>query len=94
MKLFDSVTKAEETRKKQNEHYKGIGYQPPYNLNDTDKQRLYLCEGFSNYCAGENMESENWESKYLSSFKFAKAFSISDIVAQALNQFSVILPIS
>ncbi len=91
MKLFEMVCKAEEDTQKLEEENKKIGYKSPYKIdNDLDKQKFYLCKGFSNYCAGENVKSENWEGKHFAAFKLAKAFIKSDIVAQSLKNYSVV----
>lgn len=90
MKLFDLVCKAEEDIKKRDEHYKKIGYKPyPKINNDMNKQKFYLCSGFSEYCAGEDIKSENWEGKHFSSFKLAKGFVKGDIVGNALKHYTV-----
>lgn len=91
MKLFELVSKAEKDTQKQHEEYEKIGYTSyPKIDNDIDKQKFYLCNGFSNYCAGEDVKSENWEGKHFAAFKLAKAFVKSDIVAQSLKNYSVI----
>jgi len=91
MKLFELVCKAEEDTQKREEENKKIGYKSPYKIdNDLDKQKFYLCNGFSNYCAGENVKSENWEGKHFAAFKLAKAFVKGDIVAQSLKHYSIV----
>jgi len=90
MKLFDLVGKAEEEVQKRDEHYKKIGYKSyPKIDNDIDGQKFYLCSGFSNYYAGEDIKSENLEGKHFAAFKLAKGFVKSDIVGQSLKHYSV-----
>ena len=90
IKLFEIVCKAEEDIQKRNEHYKKFGYKSyPKINNDMDKQKFYLCNGFSKYCVGEDIKSENWEGKHFAAFKIAKAFAKGNIVSNASNQYQV-----
>ncbi len=91
MKLFELVCNAEETAQKREEASKKIGYKSLYKIdNDLDKQKFYLCNGFSNYCAGEDIKSENWEGKHFAALKIAKGFVKGDIVANSLKHYNVI----
>jgi hypothetical protein len=90
MELFELVCNAEEYVQKRDEYYKKVGYKSyPKIDNDEDKQRFYLCSGFAEYCAGEDMKAENWEGKHFSAFKLAKGFVKGDIVGNALKHYSV-----
>ncbi len=90
MELFDLVGRAEEEAEKRAQEQEGTGYKSPYKIdNEIDKQKFYLCAGFSDYCAGKNIKSENWEGKHFAAFKLAKAFVKSDIVGQSLKHCSV-----
>jgi hypothetical protein len=90
MKLFELVCKAEEDNQKRDEHYKKIGYKSyPKIDNDIDKQKFYLCSGFAEYCAGEDMKAENWEGKSFAALKLAKGFVKADIVANLLRHCTV-----
>jgi len=91
MKLFELVCDAEEAAQKLGEASKEIGYKSPYKIdNELDKQKFYLCDGFSNYCAGDDIKSENWEGKHFSAFKIAKGFVNGDIVTNSLKHYNVI----
>ncbi len=90
MKLFELVCCAEEETQKQSERNKEIGYKPPYKISDDiDKQKFYLCKGFSNYCVGSDMKSENWEGRNFAVLKLAKAFVKTDIVKTTLKKFKI-----
>ncbi len=90
MELFELVYKAEEDIQKRDEYYKKIAYKSyPKINNDINKQKFYLCSGFSKYCAEENIKSENWEGKHLAAFKLAKGFVKGDVVANALKHYAV-----
>lgn len=91
MKLFELVLKAEEDMQKQNERNEETGYDPAYKIsNEIDKQKFYLCSGFSKYYADNDIKSENWEGKNFAAFKFAKAFVKTDIIKTALKDFKII----
>lgn len=84
------ICKAEEKAQKRDEYNKKINYSPPYRIdNDIDKMKLHLCQAFRDYCLGENMKSENSESRGFAAFKFAMAFVKADVVANALKHCSV-----
>lgn len=91
MEFFDLVCKAEENIQKQHEQYEKISHTSyPKIDNDIDKQKFYLCSGFSEYCAGKDIKSENWEGKHFAAFKLAKGFVKSDIIAQSLKHYSIV----
>lgn len=91
VKLFEFADKAEEDIQERDEYYKKTGYKPyPKINNDIDKQKFYLCRGFSKYCAGEDIKSENWEGKNFAAFKLAKGFVKSHIVKTALKEFKIV----
>jgi hypothetical protein len=91
MELLKRVCKAEEEYKERDEHYKKIGLTSyPKIDNDIDKQKMYLCSGFAEYCAGEDLKAENWEGKRFAAFKLAMGFVKGDIVDNALNHYAVI----
>jgi hypothetical protein len=91
MELFELVCKAEEDIRKRDENYKKIGYKSyPKIDNDIDKQKFYLCSGFAEYCAGEDMKSENWEGKHFAALKLAKGFVKGDIVTNSLKHYAII----
>lgn len=55
----------------------------------TDDQKFYLCSAFSEYCAGGDSKSKNWEGKKFAAFKLAKAIVKGDVVMQSLKHTSV-----
>jgi hypothetical protein len=90
--LLNLICKAEEEYEEKNEYYKKIGYTSSFKIdNNIDKQKYYLCSGFSDYYAGEDMKSENWEGKHFAAFKLAKGLVKSDIVAQSLKHYSIVV---
>jgi hypothetical protein len=90
MELFELCEKADEKAQKHDEYAKKTGYNPPYRIdNYIDKMKLYLCQGFCDYCVGEDMKSENWEGRHFAAFKFARAFVQADIVTHVLKDCSV-----
>ena len=91
IELINFAGKAEEDKLRQEEYYKKIGCYSPYQIgNDIDKQKLYLCMGFSQYCAGEFERSNNYEGRQFAAFKLAKAFVKADIVKSTLKEFEII----
>jgi hypothetical protein len=91
MELFDLVCKAEEETQKSDKHYKEIGYKSyPKIGRDIDKQKFYLCRGFTSYCVGGDIKSENWEGKNFAAFKLAKGIVKADIVKAMLKEFKII----
>ena len=90
MELFESVCKVEEKVQNRNEYNKEIGHNSPHKIDsDIDKQKFYLCSGFSDYCVGEDTKSRNWEGKHFAAFKLAKGIVKGNIVANALKQYAV-----
>ena len=59
-------------------------------INEQDEQKYYLCSGFSDYYAGKDVKSENWEGKHFAAFKLAKAIVKTDIVKITLKDFKII----
>ncbi len=59
-------------------------------INERDEQKYHLCSGFSDYYAGKDVKSENWEGKHFAAFKLAKAIVETDIVKTTLNDFKII----
>lgn len=91
IKLYEFVSKAEQNIKERDEHYKEIGYSSnPKINNDVDKEKFFICSGFSKYCAGEDIKDRNWEGKHFAAFKLAKGFVKSDILSNALKKYKVI----
>jgi hypothetical protein len=91
MELCELADKAEKDIQNQHEEYEKIGYTSyPKIDNDVDKQKFYLCNAFSNYCAGEDVKSENWEGRHFAAFKMAKGFVKWNIVDNSLKHCAII----
>lgn len=58
-------------------------------INEQDEQKYYLCSGFSDYYAGKDVKSENWEGKHFAAFKLAKAIVKTDIINIMLNECKI-----
>ncbi len=90
LKVIKLAVKAEDDTQRQKEKNLEVGYKSAYEIdNEIDKQKFYLCRGFSSYCAGDNMKSENWEGKNFAAFKLAKGIIKTDIVSLMLKDFKI-----
>jgi hypothetical protein len=91
MNLFEIVDEVEEDTQKRNDKNKKTGYKPPYEIDgEINKQKFYLCKGFSRYCVDDDIKSKNWEGKNFAAFKFAKAFVNTNIVNNMLKDYKII----
>ncbi len=59
-------------------------------VSEHDEQKYLLCNGFSDYFAGKDIKSENWEGKHFAAFKMAKALVKADIVRNMLKETTVV----
>ena len=90
MEFLELVCQAEQDIQERGEHYKEIGHNSYPKIGKViDKQKFYICSGFSNYCAGKDMKAGNWEGKHFAAFKLAKGFVKGNIVSNALKHYSV-----
>lgn len=83
--MEDAKKDTEQTRERASKH----GYEMN-RVNEQDEQKYYLCSGFSDYYAGKDVKSENWEGKHFAAFKLAKAIVKTDIVSITLKEYKII----
>ena len=88
--LYRLVYKAEESADTQHADCRDIGYTSfPKIHNPVEREQFYLCRAFAEYCAGEDMKTENWEGKHFAALKLARAVVRSDVVGHALKHYTV-----
>lgn len=89
LEFLELVCDTEEDTQEQDANYRN-GYKYASEIKtDADRQKLHLCCAFADYCASDNIKSENWEGKHFAAFKLAKGLVKADIVANSLKRCTI-----